>query len=70
MYKVFALDHLNAKVDALFQKFDKLSVSVVTSAPVLPPCEICGIIGHTGVECQLGNAVESPEQVNYAQFNQ
>jgi len=35
-----ALDHLNAKVDALFQKFDKLTVSAVTPAPVLPPCKV------------------------------
>jgi hypothetical protein len=51
MHVVSALDHLNAKVDALFQKFDKLTVSAVTPAPVLPPCEICGKFGHTGVEC-------------------
>ena len=46
-----------------------MSVSVVTLAPVLPPCEVCGIVGHTGVECQLGSVVESPEQLNYAQYN-
>jgi len=69
MYEVSALDHLNAKVDALFQIFDKLTISVVTPAPVLPPCEVCGIFGHTGVECQLGSTVESPEQLNYAQCN-
>jgi len=70
MYDVSALDHLNGKVDTLFQKFDKLSVSVVTPALVSPPCEVCGIFGHTGVECQLGGVVESPEQLNYAQYNQ
>jgi len=32
MYEVFFIDHLVAKVDALHQKFDKLSVSVVTPA--------------------------------------
>jgi len=37
-------------VDTLFQNFDKLSVSVVTPAPILPPCEVCGIVGHTSVE--------------------
>jgi hypothetical protein len=62
----YPFDHLSAKVDALFQKFDKISVSAVTSAPVSPPCEVYGIFGHTGVECQLGSAVESPEQLNYA----
>jgi len=69
-YEASALDHLNAKVDTLFQKFDKLSVSVVTPAPVSPPCKVCGIFNHTGVECQLGSAVESTEQLNYAQYNQ
>ena len=43
MYEASALDHLNAKVDTLFQKIDKLSVSVVTPPPVSPPCEVCGI---------------------------
>jgi hypothetical protein len=53
-----------------FKKFDKLSVSVVTPTPVSPPCEFCGILGHTGVECQLGSVVESPEQLNYDKYNQ
>jgi hypothetical protein len=70
MYEVSALDHLNAKVDTLFQKFDKLSVSVVTPAPVSPPCEVCEILGHTGVEWQLGSVVESLKQLNYDQYNQ
>jgi len=70
MYEVYDLDHLNAKVDTIFQKFDKLSVSVITLAPVSPPCEVCGIFGHTGIECQLGIVVESTEQLNYAQYNQ
>jgi len=70
MYEVSTLDHLIAKVDALFQKFDKLSVSVVTPVSVSLPCEVFGIFGHTGVECQLGSVVEIPEQLNYAQYNQ
>ena len=57
-------------MDTLFQNFDKLSVSVVTPAPILPPCEVCGIVGHTSVEWQLGSDVESPKQANYAQYNQ
>ena len=36
----------------------------------MAPCEFCGILGHTGVECQLGSAVESPEQLNYDKYNQ
>jgi len=70
MCEVSTLDHLSAKVDKLFQKFDKLSVSVATPAHVSPSCDVCGILGHTGVECQLGSAVESPEQLNYDQYNQ
>jgi len=58
MYEVSALDHLNAKVDVLFQKFDKLTGSAVTPALVLLPCEVCGIFGHIGVECQLGSSIE------------
>ncbi|KEH21672.1 hypothetical protein MTR_7g014910 [Medicago truncatula] len=57
MYEAYTLDHLNAKVDTLFKKFDKLSISFVTTAPVSPPCEVCGIFGHT-------------KQLNYAQYNQ
>jgi len=37
---------------------------------VSPPCEVCGIFGHTGIECQLGNVAESIEQLNYSQYNQ
>ena len=61
MYEVSSLNHLKAKVDALFQKFDKMSVSAVTPSPVSSPCEVCGIFCHTDVECQLGSAVESPQ---------
>ena len=53
-----------------FKKYDKLSVRVVTPTPVSPPCEVCGILGHIGVECQLGSAVESNKQFKYAQYNQ
>jgi len=34
MYEVSSFDHLSAKVDTLFQKFDKLSVSVITPGPI------------------------------------
>ena len=44
MHEVSSFDHLSAKVDTLFQKFDKFSVSVVTPAPVSPPCEVYGIL--------------------------
>jgi len=44
-------DHFNAKVDALFQKFDNLTVSVVTPTPVLLPFEVYGIFGHIWSYC-------------------
>ena len=66
MYKVFPLDHIDAKVDALTLKFDKINVSVVTPTPASPPCEICGVFGHIGVDCQLDSAIEGVEQMNYA----
>jgi len=70
IHEVSNLDHLAAKVDALTQKFEKMNVSAVTNAPVSPPCEISGIFGHIGVDCQLGNAINGAEQMNYAQYNQ
>jgi hypothetical protein len=70
MYEVSPIDHLAAKVNALTQKFDKMNISAVTSTFVSPPCEICGVFGHIGVDCQLGSAVESVEQMNYARYNQ
>jgi len=57
MYEISSLDHLAAKVDALTQKFDKMNTNAVTPAPVSPPCEVCGVFVHIGVECQLGSVV-------------
>jgi len=51
MYEISSLDHLAAKVDALTQIFDKMNTNVVTPAPVSPPCEVCGVFGHTCVYC-------------------
>jgi len=70
MYEVSHFDHLAAKVDVLTQKFNKMSISAVSPAFVLPPCEIYGVFGHIGVDCELGNVAENIEQVNYAQYNQ
>ena len=58
MFEISSLDHLAAKVDALTQKFDKMNTSVVTPIPVSPPCEVCGVFGHIGIDCQLGSAIE------------
>ena len=70
IYEVSNIHHLAAKVDALPQKFEKMNVSDFTNAPASPPCEICGIFGHIGVDCQLGSAINGVEQMNYAQYNQ
>src|SRR4030065_1168930 len=71
MYEVSPIDHLAAKLDALTQKFEKLNVSAgspsSSTSSVAPPCEICGIVGHTGVECQLGVSADVLEQANYSQ---
>nr|ABD63156.1 Retrotransposon gag protein [Asparagus officinalis] len=72
-YDVDALDHIASRVDALFQKFDKMSMNSVASNST--NCEICGIIGHSAVECQIGNSPspDAPlsEHVNYMNnFNQ
>jgi len=70
MYEVPTLDHLAAKVDTLTLKFEKMNVSAVIPTLVSPPCEICGVFGHIGVDCQLGSVIEGVEQMNYAQYNQ
>jgi len=57
MCEISSLDHLVAKIDALTQKFDKMNTSAVTPGPVSPPCEVCGVFGHIGIECQLGSVV-------------
>jgi len=70
MYEVSDYDHLAAKVDALTQKFEKLNVSAITPTLASPPCEICGIFSHIGIDYQLGSATNNIEQMNYAQYNQ
>jgi len=47
-----------------------MNVSAITNATASPPCEICGITGHIGVDFQLGSDINGIEQVNYAQYNQ
>jgi len=61
MYEVSNFDHLVAKVDALTQKIEKMNVSAVTPTFVSPHCEICGVFGHIGADCQRGSAIDSVE---------
>lgn len=45
------LDHLNYKLDALFLKFEKMSVNIFT--PNTQSCEIYRVVIHTGTRCQM-----------------
>ncbi|XP_050919410.1 uncharacterized protein LOC127136946 [Lathyrus oleraceus] len=69
MYELSNLDHVNAKVDALTQKIDNLTITLATTMAVVSPnCEICRVQGHTAPECQLLTGT-STDQVKYAQGN-
>ncbi|XP_050897642.1 uncharacterized protein LOC127104499 [Lathyrus oleraceus] len=69
MYEISSLDHVNAKVDALTQKIENLTITpAATMAVVAPNCEICGVPGNGTPECQLLTGI-SIDQVNYAQGN-
>lgn len=60
---------MSAKVDALTQKINNLSITrLAIVAAVTPNCEIYGLQGHIITDCHLliGNM---PDQVNYAQGN-
>jgi hypothetical protein len=61
---------LKVITSALTQKFETLNVNAINSTSASPSCEICGISGHVGVDCQLGSAINGVEQMNYAQYNQ
>jgi hypothetical protein len=66
MYEVNGINHVNAKVEALSQKIESLTLAPTTV--VQPNCELCGVPGHIPSECQylIGTV---PDQVNYAQGN-
>src|SRR4051812_11480585 len=69
MYEISGIDRVNAKVDALTQKIENLTVTPsATAAAVIPNCEICGLTGHVVAECQILTGRPS-DQVNYAQGN-
>ncbi|XP_045831180.1 uncharacterized protein LOC123922508 [Trifolium pratense] len=65
MYEVSGIDQVNAKVEALSQKLESLTLPATVVA-VQPNCELCGVPGHMPSECQL---LAGLDQVNYAQGN-
>ncbi|XP_050895128.1 uncharacterized protein LOC127101721 [Lathyrus oleraceus] len=68
-YEVNGIDRVNAKVDALTQKIESLSITPAATVDARTPnCELCGTPGHTNVDCQLFVGV-STDQINYAQGN-
>lgn len=68
MYEVSNFDHMNAKMDALAQKVDNLSITSSTNVTAITiRCEIIGTLGHATNECQ--QLPETQDQMNYAQGN-
>ncbi|XP_050915853.1 uncharacterized protein LOC127130946 [Lathyrus oleraceus] len=73
-------DHMNAKVNVLYQKIDSFSITPSTSvtptlvaslSPATLYCEICGVNGHTGRVCQMILVGGSPqENANFVNKNQ
>lgn len=69
MYEFSGIDHVNAKVDALTQKIESLTITpMATLAAVAPSCDICGVPRHNVSECQTLVGI-SLDQLNYAQGN-
>jgi len=65
--EVEALTLLNAKVDAMTHRLERLNVNAVSSSTPCPSCEICGSIDHLTENCQDGSpfAQNSSDQVNH-----
>ncbi|XP_050916177.1 uncharacterized protein LOC127131291 [Lathyrus oleraceus] len=69
MYEVNGIDRVNAKVYALTQKIESLTITPATTVAIITPnCELCGTLGHINVDCQLLVGVPT-DQINYAQGN-
>lgn len=64
--KLVTFDHMKAKVDALYQKLDNLSITPnAVAININPNYETCGILRHFSDECQF--LVEPIlDEVNYA----
>lgn len=82
MYEVNVFDRMNSKVDAFYQKIDNISIApstptipafIASVAPATLYCEICGVNGHTGIDCQMvltgGSTQEYMNFVNNKQSN-
>jgi len=63
--EVDALTLLSAKVDAMTQRLDRMTVNAVNSS-CPPPCEICGSVHHLTLNCQVGSRfAKDTNEVNY-----
>ena len=67
MHEVSSLDQVNAKVEALTQKIESLTITpAATVAAVAPTCDLCRLHAHVAPKCPLLTGVPV-DQVNYAQ---
>lgn len=66
MFKVNGFDHVNAKVEALTQKINNLTIITPTIIVVVAlNFEICGVQGHMDTDCQILTGT-TLDHVNYA----
>ena len=66
--EVDGLTAINAKLDALTKRLDKMHVNSVAPAHTpIAMCELCGDAGHTSQVCEVGNPFSSngSESVNF-----
>lgn len=69
MYEVNNIYQINAKVDALMQNIESLTVTPTAIVVVVTPnCELCGDPENNTLECQLLAGIPS-NQLNYSQGN-
>ena len=66
-FDVEALTLLTAKMNAMTQKLDRLSVNAMNSCALSSTCDRCGLLDHETVNCQVGNpfAPSPGEHVTY-----
>lgn len=69
MFEVNGFDHVNAKVEALIQKINNLTITTSSIVTVVTPnCDICGVQLHMAIDCQILTRT-TLDHVNYAQGN-